>query len=74
MNNLYTGQGDAPRHISKASIRSITVPVHSLEKQNEIVENCENNENNIKELEKEIDENKARMAKDCKKIMEFWKI
>jgi type I restriction enzyme S subunit len=76
MNNLYTGQGDAPKHISKANIRNITIPVHSLEKQNEIVENCENNENNIRELEKEIEENKARMAKymkDCRKIIEFWK-
>ena len=70
MCNLYTGQGDAIKHISKSSIKNITIPVHSLEKQYEIVEYCENNENNIKELEKEIEENKIRMVqyiKDCKK-------
>jgi type I restriction enzyme S subunit len=77
MSILYTGQENAIKHISKAGIRSITIPIHSLEKQNEIVEYCENNENNIRQLEKEIEDNKARMAqymKDCKQIKEFWKI
>jgi type I restriction enzyme S subunit len=67
----------AVRHLSKSSLKNITIPVHSLDKQYEIVEYCENNENNIKELEKEIVENRKRMAqymKDSKKIIEFWKI
>jgi restriction endonuclease S subunit len=70
MNNLYTGQGDSIRHISKTSIKNITIPFYSLEKQNEIVEYCENNENNIRKLEKEIEENKILMTnyvRDCKK-------
>jgi type I restriction enzyme S subunit len=77
MSILYTGQENAIKHISKAGIRSITIPIHSLEKQNEIVEYCENNENNIRQLEKEIEDNRIRMAqymKDCKQIKEFWKI
>ena len=74
MNNLYTGQEHAPKHISKANIKNIKIPVHSLEKQNDIVEYCENNENNIKKLEKDIEYNKAQMAKymnNCRKIIEF---
>ena len=70
MSNLYTGSGDTVRHISKSSLKNITIPVHSLDKQYEIVEYCENNENHIKELEKEIEENRMLMAqymKDCKK-------
>jgi restriction endonuclease S subunit len=77
MSILYTGQENAIKHISKAGIRSITIPIHSLEKQNEIVEYCENNEKNIRQLEKEIEDNRTRMAqymKDCKQIKEFWKI
>jgi restriction endonuclease S subunit len=71
MSNLYTGQSNTIKHISKASIRSITIPIHSLEKQNEIVEYCECNENNIRQLEKDIEENKARIGeyiRSCKKI------
>ena len=70
MSNLYTGQSNTIKHISKASIRSITIPIHSLEKQNEIVEYCECNENNIRQLEKDIEENKARIGeyiRSCKK-------
>jgi type I restriction enzyme, S subunit len=77
LNNLYIGSGDTVRHISKSSLKNITIPVHSLDKQYEIVEYCENNENNIKELEKEIEASRTHMAqymKDSKKIIEFWKI
>jgi restriction endonuclease S subunit len=77
MSILYTGQENAIKHISKAGIRSIKIPIHSHEKQNEIVEYYENNENNIRQLEKEIEENKSRMTQymnDCKQIKEFWKI
>jgi type I restriction enzyme S subunit len=73
MNKLYTGDGI--KHISKANIKMIKIPFHTLERQNEIVEYCENNDNNIKILEREIKENKERMLqymKDCKKIKEFF--
>lgn len=74
MKNLYTGDGI--KHISKASIKGILIPFPTLEKQNEIVKYCENNDNNIKILEKEIQDNKVRMLqymKDCKKIKDLWK-
>lgn len=70
MNNLYIGQGEGIKHISKSAVKGITIPIHSLEKQNEIVEYCECNENNIRQLEKEIKENKARIGeyiKGCSK-------
>jgi restriction endonuclease S subunit len=73
MMNLYTGDG--VKHISKANIKSINIYIPSLEKQNEIVKYCENNDNNIKILEKEIENNKERMLqymKDCKKIKEYF--
>lgn len=67
MSNLYTGCGDhVIKHISKSSIKNIAIPVHSLDKQYEIVEYCENIENNIKELEKEIVENRTRIVQYMK--------
>jgi type I restriction enzyme S subunit len=66
MNNLYTGKGDTIHHISKSSLKNITIPVHSLDKQYEMVENCEKNEKNIKKLEKEIDECRKHMAQYMK--------
>jgi type I restriction enzyme S subunit len=73
MNNLYIG--NEIKHISKANIKSIKIPFPSLEKQNEIVEYCENSDMNIKQLEEEIENNKIRMVqymKDCKKIKDLW--
>jgi restriction endonuclease S subunit len=60
MKNLYKGNDgnegcDIIKHISKASIKGIKIPIPSLEKQNEIVEYCENCERNIMQLEKEIE-------------------
>jgi restriction endonuclease S subunit len=47
---------------NKDSLKTIKIPVPSLEKQQEIITYCENNDRKIKELEKEIIDNKA-MAK-----------
>jgi type I restriction enzyme S subunit len=69
MNDLYTG--DIIKHISSASIKGIKIPFPSLEKQNEIVENCERNDMNIKQLEEEIENNKIRMVQNMKNL---WKI
>lgn len=66
MNKLYIVQGEGIKHISKSAVKGITIPIHSLEKQNEIVEYCECNENNIRQLEKEIEENKARIGEYIK--------
>jgi restriction endonuclease S subunit len=77
MNDLYTGKEGGIKHISKANIKNILIPVPSLEKQDDIVEYCENNVINISQLEKEIEDNRMRIVKymkDCKKIKEFWKI
>ena len=59
---LYTAaESDAVKHISKASIKGIRIPVPSLEKQNEIVVYCENYENISKQLEIEIENNKKHI-------------
>jgi type I restriction enzyme S subunit len=69
MNNLYTG--DNIKHISKASIKGIIIPSPSLEKQNEIVKFCENNDMNIKKLEEEIENSKNRMMQYMKDVWKF---
>ena len=61
MKQLYTGIGI--KNISKSNIDGIKIPVPSIEKQNEIVEYCEFNDNLIKQLESEIDQNK-KLAKE----------
>ena len=69
MKNLYKGiegssgsnTSEIIKHISKASIKGIKIPVPSLEKQNEIVVYCENYENISKQLEKEIENNKKHI-------------
>ena len=73
MKDLYIGNG--VKHISAANIKGINIYIPSLEKQNEIVKYCENNDNNIKNLEEEIENNKQRMLqymKDCKKIKNYF--
>ena len=69
MNDLYTG--DIIKHISSASIKRIKILIPSFEKQNEIVEYCERNDMNIKQLEEEIENNKIRMVQNMKNL---WKI
>jgi len=53
--------------ISTDSLKSIKIPIPSLEKQEEIVKYCEFNDELIKQLEKEIENNKkqARMFINC---------
>ena len=56
LTNLY--QGTAQKVISKTNLKSIKIPVPSLDKQQEIVVYCEFNDTLIKQLEKEIENNK----------------
>ena len=58
LTNLY--QGTAQKVISKTNLKSIKIPIPSLERQKEIVDYCENNDNVIKLLEKEIESNKKQ--------------
>ena len=51
-------QGTAQKVISKTSLKSIKIPIPSLEKQQEIVAYCDANSNLIKQLENEIENNK----------------
>ena len=66
MNDLYTG--DIIKHISSASIKGIKIPIPSFEKQNEIVEYCERNDMNIKQLEEEIKNNKIHIMQYIKSL------
>jgi type I restriction-modification system DNA methylase subunit len=50
--------GSAHPKLSGSSLKSIKIPIPSLERQKEIVEYCEFNDNLIKQLEKEIENNK----------------
>ena len=59
MENLY--KGDTIKHISVSNIKGIVIPIPSLEQQNAIVEYCEMNDENIKQLEKEIEDKKAHI-------------
>jgi type I restriction enzyme S subunit len=54
MDDLYIGNGDDVKHISKASIKNIKIPIPPIEKQNEIIEYCENNNNIIKQLKNDL--------------------
>jgi type I restriction enzyme M protein len=58
LTNLY--QGTAQKVISKTNLKSIKIPIASLERQQKIVEYCEDNDNLIKLLEKEIENNKKQ--------------
>jgi restriction endonuclease S subunit len=53
-------QGTAQKVISKTNLKSIKIPIPSLERQQEIVEYCEYNDTLIKQLEKEIENNKKQ--------------
>lgn len=56
--NLY--QGTAQKVISKTNLKSIKIPIPSLERQKEIVDYCEYNDTLIQQLEKEIEHNKKQ--------------
>lgn len=53
-------KGVGIKHISKDYIRNIKIPIPPIEKQNEIVKYLENNNNLIKQLEKQIEYNKEQ--------------
>jgi type I restriction enzyme S subunit len=57
---ISLGKGTAQPCISMDKLKSIKIPIPSLERQQEIVEYCENNDNLIKLLEKEIENNKKQ--------------
>jgi len=52
--------GSAHPKLSGSSLKSIKIPIPSIEKQKEIVEYCEFNDELIKNLEKEIENNKKQ--------------
>jgi type I restriction-modification system DNA methylase subunit len=58
LTNLY--QGTAQKVISKTNLKSIKISISTLECQKEIIEYCEHNDNLIKQLEKEIENNKKQ--------------
>jgi len=64
LDKLKTGVGIP--NITKGTLENLIVPVPSLERQKEIVEYCEYNDTLIKQLEKEIENNK----KQAKQFME----
>jgi len=55
--------------IKKGDIESLKIPIPSLERQKEIVEYCEYNETLIKQLEKEIENNKKQAQQFIKSIL-----
>jgi type I restriction enzyme S subunit len=57
---LYLAQGTAQPNISTHDIANIKISIPSLERQKEIVEYCEYNDVLIKQLEKEIENNKKQ--------------
>jgi restriction endonuclease S subunit len=62
MGDLYKGTNGDIKHISKSSIKGIKIPVPSLEKQNEIVEYCENIASSITQLQADIQEKREQMS------------
>ena len=62
LDKLKTGVGIP--NITKGTLENLIIPIPSLERQKEIVEYCEYNDTLIKQLEKEIENNK-RQARAC---------
>jgi type I restriction-modification system DNA methylase subunit len=52
--------GTAQPHVYSKDLKELKIPIPSLEKQKEIVEYCEHNDMLIKQLEKEIENNKKQ--------------
>jgi type I restriction-modification system DNA methylase subunit len=67
MKQLYTGV--AIKNISKKNIEGIKIPIPSLERQQEIVKYLDYNDTLIKQLEKEIENNKKQAKKFIKNIV-----
>jgi restriction endonuclease S subunit len=69
LTHLYTGESNTVKHISKANIKGIKIPIPSIEKQKEIVEYCEKNDIEIKLLQIEFENKKLSIQQymqDCK--------
>lgn len=66
LGGLYTGLNSDIKHISKSSIKSFAIPVPSLEKQNEMVEYCENIMASIAQLQADIREKREQMSHHIK--------
>jgi len=64
---LYKGTNGGIKHISKSSIKGFTIPVPSLEKQNEMVEYCENIMASITQLQADIQEKREQMSQHIRK-------
>ena len=62
-------QGTAQKVISKTNLKSIKIPIPSLERQKEIVKYLEYNDELIKQLEKEIENNKKQAQQFIKSIL-----
>jgi type I restriction enzyme M protein len=65
--DLY--QGTAQKVISKTNLKLIKIPIPPLERQKEIVDYCEFNDTLIKQLEKEIENNKKQAEKCITSIL-----
>jgi len=63
------GRGTAQKAIDMNKFKTIKIPIPSLERQKEIVEYCEYNETLIKQLEKEIENNKKQAQQFIKSIL-----
>jgi len=63
------GRGAAQKAIDMNKFKTIKIPIPSLERQQEIVEYCEYNETLIKQLEKEIENNKKQAQQFIKSIL-----
>jgi len=58
---IYKSQtGTAQPHVYSKDLKDLKIPIPSLERQKEIVEYCEYNDTLIKQLEKEIENNKKQ--------------
>ncbi len=58
---IYKSQtGTAQPHVYSKDLLNLKIPIPSLERQKEIVDYCEHNDNLIKQLEREIENNKIQ--------------
>jgi len=58
---IYKSQtGTAQPHVYSKDLQDLKIPIPSLERQKEIVEYCEYNDTLIKQLEKDIENNKKQ--------------
>ena len=64
-----TQSGAAQPHVYSKDLQELPIPIPSLDKQQEIVEYCEYNDTLIKQLEKEIENNKKQAQQFIKGIV-----